>query len=345
MRFTILISLAFFLFSCGNDSKKSRTEKVEPGLKGLSKTELEAGHSYNSLPINYSQETYALYLPKAYKKDEAVKILLFLDPQGIGKVPLDLYKDLADSFNWVLAGSNAVKNGITYPENSQRLTRLIAQLNEDFPLIKEKALCGFSGGAKIALAYAMESPIKKVIYCGAVTKIGNRDSLSLLGFAGTADMNYSDLIAFSLAFQNSKVKNTLIEWKGDHRFPDPEVMKDGFFWLSDQAIPNLEKKGPTLSEEALVKEQGLKSKFYEAFQESKDLGWWDEEINTLHSLKQSDPMYARILGFIGLACYSYTNQSIQKGDSRQAAYILHIYEKATPENPDMKAFKVQLGLK
>ena len=65
----------------------------------------------------------------------------------------------------------------------------------------------------------------------------------------------------------------------------------------------------------------------------KDVYWWHAEIARLKSLSK-DAMNARILGYISLACYSYSGNALKQEDLRAAEKYLAIYAFADRENID-----------
>lgn len=79
----------------------------------------------------------------------------------------------------------------------------------------------------------------------------------------------------------------------------------------------------------------------QAFQ-TKDLSWWKNEIAKLNAKKKSELMCERLLGFISLACYSYSNNALQQNNLLQAEHILAIYALADPGNKDCAAFAAEL---
>lgn len=73
--------------------------------------------------------------------------------------------------------------------------------------------------------------------------------------------------------------------------------------------------------------------------------WWTNEINSLKdriahekdSLNRQ--MYSRVIGFLGIVCYSYTARAINSGDYSTAEKCLDVYQLAEPKNPDCYFFK------
>jgi hypothetical protein len=66
--------------------------------------------------------------------------------------------------------------------------------------------------------------------------------------------------------------------------------------------------------------------------ELKNLLWWRDEVKNLRS--KASPMNARILGYISLACYSYSNNALKQQNLQAAEKYLGVYSLVDRENPD-----------
>ncbi len=88
-------------------------------------------------------------------------------------------------------------------------------------------------------------------------------------------------------------------------------------------------------QKVLQQETAMKQQYVDDFQ-TKDLNWWKTEIARISAIKdpQQKPMYQRLLGFISLAGYSISNNSIQQGKFPMAEKMLAIYKLADPKNSD-----------
>lgn len=82
-------------------------------------------------------------------------------------------------------------------------------------------------------------------------------------------------------------------------------------------------------------ESNLKQNYMECFQ-SKDLNWWRDEISRMRNLKagEQEMMYQRLLGYLSLASYSYSNNAIRQNNFSAAQQFLAIYKLADPENSE-----------
>lgn len=280
-------------------------------------------------------QTYALYLPKGYSDSTKLPCIIFFDPHGDGTVPLNLYKDLADKYNYVLMGSNTSKNGVAFEITNVLASNLIGEAYNRFSVDQNKiCLCGFSGGAKVALQSGSTNPlIKTIIYSGSKIELTPNHPITVLGIAGTNDMNYTDLVSFDWDLSKTPIKHYLIEWNGKHEFPSAEVFNDAFEFLNTGSIPNYDKKKVTTTKEKVEEEQNIK-KTYVAEIQSKDLDWWKKEIADLNTKKKNSPMHQRLLGFLSLAGYSFSNSALNANNLEMAGKVLAIYKMADPDNRD-----------
>ena len=289
-------------------------------------------------------QEYALFLPSRYRAGTPLPLIIFFDPHGEGGIPVTKYASLAEHYGYILAASNSSRNGLDLRSANAIASNLVEDLSERFSIRDGKvAICGLSGGAKVAMGFAeSRREFPTVIYCGAVTQIQPNHRLNFLGFAGTHDMNYADLVAFDMALNGSGFSHFLIQWNGKHEFPSPPVFEDAFRFLETGGIPNYGQKRVTITQAELDREQAIRQKYLEAFQ-TKNLDWWRSEVNALN--KKKDILNERLLGFISLACYSYISGALNMKNIEAAQYILNIYRMADPANTAIRDFEVQLKKK
>ena len=94
----------------------------------------------------------------------------------------------------------------------------------------------------------------------------------------------------------------------------------------------------------------VRDAYYTAFN-SKDSEWWKNEIGSLNKKIASTTdiymkyAYRRIKAFLGIVCYSVTNNSLRTDNLATAAKTLQIYKLIEPDNPDMLYFSSLYALK
>ncbi len=339
MRKLLMFFCALALLSC-NQHTEQNTDQEPPANPVLAavpaKDTFSSGHVFPMVPLRMdAAQTFALYLPQGYSDSVKYPAIIFFDPHGDGSLPLTMYKELADKYHFVLMGSNNSKNMVSFEQTSVFSYNLANEAKSRFSIDENKiSFCGFSGGAKVAmLSGAYNTLIKNIIYCGAKVDLKPTHPITLFGFAGTRDMNYTDVVDFDNTLNDPLITHYLEEWKGKHEFPTADVFKDAFIFLTSGKVDNYQSKRPTISAQKVAEEQDMKKSYMKAFEKA-DTTWWTQEIARMNVKAKTDPMYSRLLGFISLACYSYGNSSLRDHDLGNAGKILSIYKIADPTNKD-----------
>ena len=402
-RFFTIFSIVCGLFaSCGGSQKPASVEPQVATPAPIARLTIGKDSVIRVRLSSGSSQSYDIYIPSQAKSPETTPILICFDPHGAGRIPIDKYKKWADKFNIAIAGSNSSRNGLDATQGQVIANAMISDIHDRLGFDKRNmALCGFSGGAKVAInAIGANSDITKLIYAGAVTQLNAAHSLNILGFAGDQDMNYSDLLQFDESIKSTNPASALIEFSGKHEWPDAAVFSKAFYWLairsantdSSYVKKNIDdfitttkrinskseslsatyqecsfavflldgirdvsdyrdvmKKTEPLAEyqksvanrkESITYETNQKQILMQAFQ-SQNTDWWAKVINNYKtSPKLSDK---RLLGFISLGCYSYSNQLLAQHNTDGAEKILAIYEMADPTNTDQLYFHAMLN--
>jgi len=185
-------------------------------------------------------QSYALYIPAVGNKN-ALPVVYFFDSHAAGALPLRKYRSLADTYGFILIGSNNSKNGNDWAatENIWRhlsddtRSRLKINLNRIYT-------CGFSGGAKVAGYIALKYPgVKGVIANGAGLPDETAPAdfpFSFTAIAGEGDMNLTDLVAFNAGLDNTRTRHRLIRFDGKHEWAPESTMNMAFAGLQFDAM-------------------------------------------------------------------------------------------------------------
>src|SRR6202000_2250489 len=101
-------------------------------------------------------QSYAVYIPARGNKG-ALPVVYFFDPHGDGALPLNKYRSLAESYGFILVGSNNSKNGNDW-NTTENSWRHVADDTKNRLKIDGSRVytCGFSGGAKVASYIALQ---------------------------------------------------------------------------------------------------------------------------------------------------------------------------------------------
>jgi pimeloyl-ACP methyl ester carboxylesterase len=342
-------ALAFGLFllftACESGAKKTLPEEVLTPVEQttpLPKDSFETGKVIPAIALkNVPSDSFSLYLPNGYTSAKKYPVIIFFDPHGAGVYPVTLYQKLAEDYQVILAGSNTSKNGLPFERSETIALQLLQDISSRLSIDETKiTFCGHSGGAKVALiSGARLAQVSTIIYTGAVAQVSPTHPFTLIGFGGTKDMNYTDLVSFEWSLGKSNLPHYFFEWNGVHEFPKAEIFKNAFELMVHGAEAKIDRLNISITPEKVNAEQQYKEKYMQAFQ-VQDLNWWKKEVALLNSKKKSDPMYERLLGFISLACYSLTTRSLQQYDLITAEKMIALYKLADPTNkviPELEA--------
>lgn len=343
--FAFLVAIAFI--SCNNKSEQqSQAQPVEVPVADVlvvyPKDSFETGKVIPSISLaGYPAESFALYLPKGYTDTARYPVMIFLDIYGQGSLPLDMYKALADKYNYILVGSNNFSKKFATPEATAVANRLVKEVSERFKIDEKRlTLCGYGNGAKGAIETAYtNSKVAQVVYIGAVADIQNANHpLDMLGFAGTKDLNYANVLLFAAQAMPSNLHNYLVEWQGRQEWVDAKTFETAFTYPYRTIAKSKLVVVDEAKEGMLKKESALRAELKESMK-TRDLVWWKNQIDDMNAKRKTDPMMDRLLGYISLGCYSLSNTGIQQRNIPMLDKIIPLYEMVEPGNEDLKKFK------
>src|SRR5690242_14035989 len=148
---------------------------------------------------NDPEQTYALYVPSNYTPDKRWPILYALDPGARGKISVEHFKDAAEKYGWIVAGSNNSRNG-PIQQSAVAWNAMWTDTHQRFAIDDRRVYAaGFSGGARAAIriATACVDCVAGVIAGGAGFPVGIAPSLStrfvFFGTIGVDDFNFPEL--------------------------------------------------------------------------------------------------------------------------------------------------------
>lgn len=192
--------------------------------------------------LSDSSQSYALYLPSSYSTDKKWPILYGFDPGGRGNQPVELYREAAEKYGWIVVGSNNSRNGPGIPLNTI-LQVLWNDTQARFAIDERRVYAtGMSGGARVAssFAIALNERMAGVIACAAgfpSSKAPSKETrFAFLGIAGIEDFNFSELYQLDEAFEKLKLPHQLLTFEGGHGWPPKPILNEAVEWMELQAI-------------------------------------------------------------------------------------------------------------
>ncbi len=308
-------------------------------------SKLETGKIYCKIQVSAdTTQSYSLYLPKKFNNTTYFPVIVFFDPDGNGQVPLDLYKDLAEKNDFILAASNSSRNGLIMSVNKKIADNLVDEVKNKFhPNLNKLAFAGFSGGAKVALLVASErDDTKYCFYIGATIPLQSvTHPFPFMGFAGLRDMNYIDLINFDDALGNSRVLHILMETTNKHEWTTPDFFSDAFLFMKKDTI-----LGKYISIEDTIRkhaaeEQTLRESLVKAVYNETE-AWWKTKIAELKAPNKNEKVQLlneRLAGFASLFSYTATLNALHMNSLGRVESLLPVYKAVDPQNPDQPILK------
>lgn len=193
--------------------------------------------------LNDASQSYALYLPSHYSPDRAWPIIYVFDPAARGKLPVDLYKEAAEKYGYILAGSNNSRNGSATMEMAAAQA-VWEDTHQRLALDKERVYAmGLSGGARFATFFALycsTCSIAGVMAQGAgyptVQAPAADDHFLYYAAIGDEDFNYPEIVALRDQKDKNGAQFKVEIYSGTHQWAPSGVMEDALEWFELKAM-------------------------------------------------------------------------------------------------------------
>ena len=180
---------------------------------------------------------YALYLPSNYSPQRSWSLILAFDPRARGRSPVERFQAAAESYGYIVAGSNNSRNG-SWEVSMAAIEAMSADVYTRFRIDDKRIYtAGMSGGARVAMQVALGSGrIAGVIASSA----GFPDSaprktvpFAVFGTAGTEDFNYLEM---RLLDRSLTTPHHVVIFEGGHTWLSSELATEAVEWMELQAI-------------------------------------------------------------------------------------------------------------
>jgi hypothetical protein len=181
-------------------------------------------------------QSYVLYLPSNYTAEKTWPIVYAFDPGARGIVPVELMKDAAEHYGYILAGSNDARNGPWKPlvEAAQAVfhdTHSRLAIDD-----RRVYFAGLSGTARFAASLAQQCKCAAgVLLSGAgfapqspPTPGGD---FSVFATVGVDDFNYGELVALDEKLTNLHYAHALRRFDGPHDWAPANAMDEALAWF------------------------------------------------------------------------------------------------------------------
>ncbi len=196
---------------------------------------IQAGTITSQTCASKPDQSYSLYLPSHYAPDKRWPIIYAFDPDARGSVPIELMKDAAERYGYIVAGSNNSRNGSWKVETES--AQAIFQDTHARLAIDDRRIyfAGFSGGARVAAALAQRCKCAAGVLLNGAGFAGAgpaRDSMfAVFAAVGIYDFNYPELSDLDEKLEQAGFPHYLRHFDGPHQWAPADVMDQALAWF------------------------------------------------------------------------------------------------------------------
>jgi predicted esterase len=188
-----------------------------------------------------SDQSYALYLPTSYSAKKRFPIIYAFDPGARGKVPVELMKEAAERYGYIVVGSNNSRNG-SWKIEAEAAEAMLQDTQDWLAIDLRRAyFAGFSGGARVAARLAQLCKCAAgVLLNGAGFQPEASASLdgpfAVFAAVGTYDFNYGEVVRADEELEKLGYAHFLRRFDGPHQWAPSSTMVEALGWFRLQAM-------------------------------------------------------------------------------------------------------------
>lgn len=202
-----------------------------------------------------ASESYALYLPKAYRPDRKWPILYVFDARSNGVEAARRFLAGAERYGYLVASSNNSASDGPMEPNVKALQAMWPDTHARLAIDDRRVYAaGFSGTVRFACSMALAAPgtIEGVVAAGAGFPFGTRPTKDTpflyYGTVGDRDFNYYEVLDLADEMTRLGLPHRVEVFAGPHQWMSEELATRAFGWLELQAM----KKGLKEKDAALI---------------------------------------------------------------------------------------------
>jgi predicted esterase len=187
------------------------------------------------------EQSYALYLPSQYSPQKLWPIVYAFDPGARGKMPVELMKDAAERYGYIVVGSNNSRNG-SWKIEAEAAEAMLQDTQARLAIDAHRAyFAGFSGGARVAARLA------QLCKCAAGVLLNGagfqpeapgspNGTVAVFAAVGTYDFNYAEIVRMDEGLEKLHYAHFLRTFDGPHQWAPSSAMDEALAWFRLQAM-------------------------------------------------------------------------------------------------------------
>jgi len=195
-------------------------------------------------------QRYAIFLPSEYERDRSAPVLLLMDPRGRAMIPMELFREAAEQFGFVVLSSyNTLSDADTaYAANDKALSAMLVDAQARFSVNPQRFyLVGFSGTAHYAwtIAPQLDGHLAGIMGVGGGLPIYSDPMQKALKIvypfaffatAGIVDFNFDGVRYLDRSLDSTRFAHRFVPHEGEHAWPPQQVAYDAVEWFHLQAM-------------------------------------------------------------------------------------------------------------
>jgi predicted esterase len=276
-------------------------------------------------------QSYALYIPSHYTREKRWPIVYVFDPFARGDVPVELMKDAAERYGYIVAGSNNSQNG-PWKRSAEAAQAMVHDTHARLAIDDKRIyFAGLSGGARLAATLAQACKCAAGVLLNsagfAPSSPPTADAtFAVFGTAGTLDFNYPEVVNLDAKLATLHYPHAFSQFDGPHNWTPASIMDEALAWFRLIAM----KQDREPRDTAFVNEQAAEvEKRAKAFEAAGDpyASWkqyW-QAADTFDGLSDATPFRERAAALEKDKAVRDGSKREQQEFQAQADLIAHIY--------------------
>jgi dienelactone hydrolase len=183
-----------------------------------------------------NSQHYALYLPSYYTPSRQWSVILAFDGGGRGRVPVERYRQAAEKYGYIVAGSLNSRNG-PWEVSMNAANAMTADVKARFSIDPKRVYtAGMSGGARVAMKIALDSRQIAGVFAssaGFPNEFIARVPFPVFGAAGTDDFNHLEMYQLDRRMTSA---HRVLYFDGGHTWLPAEMATQAVEWMELQAM-------------------------------------------------------------------------------------------------------------
>jgi predicted esterase len=181
-------------------------------------------------------QSYALYIPSHYSREKSWPVVYAFDPGARGSMPVELMRDAAERYGYIVAGSNNSQNGPV--KASAEAAQAMFQDTHARLAIDDQRIyfAGLSGGARLAASLAQRCKCAAGVLLNSAGFSPSSPpppdaTFAVFAAAGTFDFNYPEVVNLDAKLATLHYSHAFSQFDGPHSWAPASLMDEALAWF------------------------------------------------------------------------------------------------------------------